>query len=239
MYEQLIDFHCHILPRIDDGPRNMSQAIRLAQLAQADGIGTVIATPHFYESKARGLMSRRLDAISSFRSALAEREILLEVLPGFEVHATHSLLNRRSFGALTMAGTHWIMLEMPYIYGDEFETVFDACLEHGLRPLIAHPERYPYFTTNFTALERMVSLGAWAQVTAAAVAGRTNEEEQHWCLRALDMGLAHIVASDMHNTGKQAPQMQAAIAVLQKQLGDERTYEIMHLNPARLLGRRL
>ncbi len=239
MYNQLIDLHSHILPAIDDGPRALRQSLEMARMACDDGIQTIVATPHFYESKSRGLMSKRLDAISSLRNALVEHQIDLEILPGFEVSATHSLLNRRSFGPLTLAGTQWILLEMPYIYGDEFEAVFDTCIDEGLRPLIAHPERYPYFTSDFSVLERMVERGAWAQVSANAITGASGREEQHWCLRALRLGMAHVVATDMHQANRNTPHLQDAIAVMLEQLGEEMTHEIIQLNPARLLGRRL
>lgn len=238
-YRELIDLHTHILPRLDDGARNINQAIFMARLARNDGIRTVVATPHYYESKGRGLMGKRLDAMSALRTALAEEDIHLELLQGFEVSATHSLLNRRSLGPLALAGSQWILLEMPYIYGDEFEAVFADALDEGLLPLIAHPERYPYFTTDFRALEGFVEKGAWAQLSAAALAGDSGQEEQQWCLRALDLGLAHVVASDMHNNSNRPPRMQAAIAVVQEALGEEKCYEIFELNPARILGRRL
>ena len=41
----MIDIHCHILPDIDDGARDLETAIRMCNLAQANGIKHIVATP--------------------------------------------------------------------------------------------------------------------------------------------------------------------------------------------------
>ena len=40
------DLHCHLLPGIDDGPRNWQTTLAMARLAVAEGIRTIVATPH-------------------------------------------------------------------------------------------------------------------------------------------------------------------------------------------------
>src|SRR5271157_90557 len=42
----MIDIHCHILPGLDDGPESMEISCAMAEMAVADGITHVIATPH-------------------------------------------------------------------------------------------------------------------------------------------------------------------------------------------------
>ena len=42
----MIDIHFHCLPGIDDGPRNWEEAIALCRAAEADGVQTIVATPH-------------------------------------------------------------------------------------------------------------------------------------------------------------------------------------------------
>ena len=45
---EIIDFHSHILPGIDDGSRNVEESIALLRKEAEQGITHVIATPHFY-----------------------------------------------------------------------------------------------------------------------------------------------------------------------------------------------
>ena len=51
MMEYFIDMHCHCLPGIDDGARNMEESLQMLQQAYADGIRKVIATPHFHHRR--------------------------------------------------------------------------------------------------------------------------------------------------------------------------------------------
>ena len=43
----MIDIHCHILPGIDDGPRNLEESSDLARMFVREGYRQVIATPHW------------------------------------------------------------------------------------------------------------------------------------------------------------------------------------------------
>ena len=49
----MYDLHCHILPGIDDGARNMDEALSMAELAVADGVHGVVLTPHVHPGRWR------------------------------------------------------------------------------------------------------------------------------------------------------------------------------------------
>lgn len=42
----MIDMHCHILPNVDDGANTLIDSLEMARWAVAEGIHTIIATPH-------------------------------------------------------------------------------------------------------------------------------------------------------------------------------------------------
>ena len=43
----LFDIHCHIIPGVDDGPKDMKTAIKLLQMEYEDGVHSIIVAPHF------------------------------------------------------------------------------------------------------------------------------------------------------------------------------------------------
>ena len=45
--DYIVDVHCHILPGIDDGSRNMSETLKMLEIAHNEGISHIIATRHF------------------------------------------------------------------------------------------------------------------------------------------------------------------------------------------------
>jgi len=42
----MVDIHCHILSGLDDGAESFEESVQMAEMAIADGITHVIATPH-------------------------------------------------------------------------------------------------------------------------------------------------------------------------------------------------
>lgn len=60
MAPAFVDIHCHLLPGIDDGAADLATSLAMARMAAADGMRTIIATPHqFVATDAHGLQSRR------------------------------------------------------------------------------------------------------------------------------------------------------------------------------------
>ena len=43
----MVDIHCHILPRIDDGAQSMAESIAMARMARLSGVDKLAAMPHF------------------------------------------------------------------------------------------------------------------------------------------------------------------------------------------------
>ena len=60
----VIDFHSHVLPRIDDGSHSPEESLGMLQISASQGIDVMAATSHFYATE---------DRISSFYSGRAER----------------------------------------------------------------------------------------------------------------------------------------------------------------------
>lgn len=237
MYQDLIDIHSHILPGLDDGAKNMQQSLEMLKLSHQNGISIVIATPHYYHvyPQKKGALSRRSNALSRLNQAYRDT-LPVEILLGFEVFGNHDLLYRSSLGSLTLAGTPWMLIERPYIYSEDFEDVFEMLLQNNLRPIIAHPERYNDFLDDFDLLQDFISRNAWSQITADALLGYQGKAVQRWCIRAIELGLVQLVASDAHNVKRRPPRLQAAAQILVDIFGHNKMVELLYDNPERILG---
>ncbi len=42
----MIDLHCHILPDVDDGPKNLDESLEMVRIFKEAGYPLVVATPH-------------------------------------------------------------------------------------------------------------------------------------------------------------------------------------------------
>ena len=47
----MIDLHTHILPGMDDGAKDVKTSLALLRMESAQGVGTVVLTPHFYRDR--------------------------------------------------------------------------------------------------------------------------------------------------------------------------------------------
>ena len=92
----MIDLHCHILPGVDDGPPHDEAVVAMLTLAAADGITTIVATPH-----ARYVTPERVVAGVQRVNRLAHANGLdIRVLPGSEVRFQPDLAERWQAGEL-------------------------------------------------------------------------------------------------------------------------------------------
>src|SRR5436305_8126510 len=83
---QCVDIHCHILPGIDDGPKDLNESLTLARSLMRDGITTVIATPHqLGRYDGQNLAADVRSRVSDLQTILDEKKIPLKVIPGAEV----------------------------------------------------------------------------------------------------------------------------------------------------------
>ena len=87
----MIDLHTHILPGVDDGVKTEDDAVAFARVAVADGIRTIVATPHCKEGFFFVDRPAVLAATERLRERLRREGVEVTLLPGAEVHLTHDL----------------------------------------------------------------------------------------------------------------------------------------------------
>src|SRR5262245_7546201 len=220
----MIDLHTHILPGIDDGVPTEDDAVEFARVAVADGVATVVATPHCREGFYVNERDTVLPAVEKLRERLGREGVPLEVLPGAEVHIGPELVARvRDGRAPTLADNgKTLLLELSTTQPPmELERlIFDLKLA-GLLVVLAHPERIRFFQDDIRRYEAAVRLGAYGQITTGSVLGVFGEDVLEFSEELLRKRLVHAVASDAHNVRGRPPVMSKAVRRIAEVLGDE------------------
>jgi protein-tyrosine phosphatase len=215
----MIDLHSHILPGLDDGSRTVDQARALARRAAADGVTAIAATPHVrrdYPTRP-GEMEQ---GVARLREDFVEQGIGVEVLHGGELDlGMLATLDDDALRRFTLAQSgRYLLLEFPYTgwpAGLE-ETVYALGLR-GFAAVIAHPERNRTVQAQPGRLAEAVRLGALVQLTAASLDGRVGRSSRKAATRLLELGLAHVLASDAHT-----PEIrEAGLSAAREAVGDE------------------
>ncbi|WP_339171902.1 CpsB/CapC family capsule biosynthesis tyrosine phosphatase [Anoxybacillus sp. FSL W8-1294] len=222
----MIDVHSHILPSVDDGAKTFDDAIEMAKAAVAEGITTIIATPHHRNGTFENDKRSIIEHVYALNEALQMHHIPLSILPGQEVRIHGELMDHyRDGDILSLAETKYVLVELPSDHVPRYteQLLFDMQLQ-GLVPIIAHPERNSELIEHPTKLYDLVKKGALTQLTAGSIAGKFGKKIKNFSLQIIEANLAHLIASDAHNTTSRAFHMREAYDVIQKQFGSQAVY---------------
>ena len=212
----VIDLHTHILPGIDDGARSREESLELGRSAAAEGVTMVAATPHVRadypttpEQMERGVEQLRAD----FRA----EGIALQVIHGGELEIdTLSRLGREDIARFSLGQTgQYVLVEFPYSgWPLALEGLLHSLRFDGITPIIAHPERNPEVQARPSVMGLVVELGGLIQVTAGSITGLFGRGTRRAVTHLLELGLVHLVASDVHRPGVRDSELAAASEVL-------------------------
>ena len=198
------DFHCHLVPGVDDGVRDIDEALRTVEALRAQGYRGAVVTPHIYggvfDNTAQGLRER----FEVLQAAVHER-----CGSGFglqlaaEYHANDllfELVERDELLATPIAGERCVLVEFPYLM--EAPRGLDALAAvraAGYRPVLAHVERYRYVQAQPEAwLQRLRQADVWVQCNIGSLAGMYGQGPQTLARSLLAAGAADLWSSDVH-----------------------------------------
>jgi protein-tyrosine phosphatase len=226
----MVDVHCHILSEMDDGAASFEQSVAMAEMAIADGITHVVATPHA-NSEYRFDFAAVQRAAKRLQEAVGER---LEIATGSDFH-----LSPENIAALKKSPSEFCIHQKHYLLVEfnDFaippamdQTLYEIQLA-GLRPIITHPERNPILRSQPNRLEQWVRNGCYGQVTGGSLTGVFGSNARQTAQRWIARGLVHFVASDAHNTTTRPQQLRMAYHVVKRDFGEAKAEALLVENP--------
>ena len=216
------DFHCHILPGIDDGSKSVEESIAMLKKEAEQGVTHVVATPHFYahHDSPERFLARRERAEKKLREAMKDYPGLPTLSVGAEIYYFSGISDSDILKQLTIDKKGCILLEMPVSLWSEsmYREIGDIPAKQGLTPIIAHVDRYigPFRTHGIP--ERLEKLPVYVQANAGFFLRSTT---RGMALRMLKENRIHLLGSDCHNMSTRVPNLGSAAEVIRKRLGQE------------------
>jgi protein-tyrosine phosphatase len=196
----LIDLHAHILPGVDDGARTPTESLDIARAAVAAGIDAMAATPHVRDDYPTRVEAME-DGVERLREVLRREAIPLLLYTGGEVAI--EWLDRLPVETLRRFGLggnpDYLLVEFEhYGWPSGLLAAVIRLREHGITVVLAHPERSREVHAEPERLRPLIEAGALVQVTAPAVVGRGGRRAQEAALALIELELAHLLATDVH-----------------------------------------
>jgi protein-tyrosine phosphatase len=212
----MIDLHIHILHDLDDGPADLEASVGVARAAVADGVTTVVATPHIRADYPFPL-ERIEERASELRAALVEHDIPVQLLTGGELSlANAGEMSDDELRLVSLGGSTHLLVESPYGPAtDMLERMIFDIQARGFQPVLAHPERSPSFQDDVDRLATMVERGVLCSITAASMAGDFGRTPRRAAIAMLRRGLVHDVASDAHSAVGRPPGLLRGFSALE------------------------
>ena len=210
----MIDCHSHCLPQMDDGARTVRESLLMLEEARAQGVDTVVATPHFYpgQETIAEFLARREAAATELRSHLKPDTVRL--LLGAEVLIRQGL-SQEDLRPLCIEGTDIILVEMPFYRPPDwlFEELENIALEQDLTLMLAHLDRYRSFFSREKLNELMELPNVIVQLNGEAFLDRHNYRKlRHW----LPTPNYLVLGSDMHRNDVRRPNLKPAARALRR-----------------------
>lgn len=244
----MIDLHNHILRYVVKLPvhptePNMETAIRMARIAEEDGIRTIVSTPHFRPERLGDSVAEMYEilhsAVDVLNAELRERGIDVEVVTGAEVAMSERLPELAAEGLLpTLAGTRNVLVELPMsTYAAYAEDVLFQLQLKGYRPIIAHFERMAAAPVKSISPRVLDERGIRLQVNCESLQGRRGRAVQELAGRLLHDGLAAALGSDAHDPDDTPPRLTPCRAAVERAGGAGTFERLTTTRPAALIGR--
>jgi len=213
----IIDFHSHILPGIDDGSKSVKMSETMLMQSKEQGIEVQVLTPHFYPDTMQPeqfLMARRrsYEALKPVADKIGIRLVV-----GAEVALFRTITDWDCLKEFCLSGTNLLLIEMPFCQWTDKDIEVVAELEHcGVRPVIAHLERFLEFQKDKTQLKELLDMGLIYQINVGPLLKFSKRGQT---IKLLKTAGDVILGSDCHNTTTRIQNMKEGRDMIEKRLG--------------------
>lgn len=215
----VVDFHSHILPRLDDGSRSVDESLSMLQLSRAQGVDEVILTPHFYpqQNNPERFLTQRRQAMDQLCNAIGPELAVPALRLGAEVYYYPQMSHSAVLEDFAIEGTRTILIEMPMgVWTDRmYRELEDIYNNLGLTPIVAHVDRYLGRFRDHGIPNALEQLPVLVQGNASFFlsGGRG--------MKMLRKHQIHLLGSDCHNMSERKPNLGPALERIREKLGQE------------------
>lgn len=199
----LTDYHCHILPEIDDGSDSVETSLSMIETMKNQGVERIVATPHFYAHREKSVESYIEKRRESYEKLVGAEPAIKDIRLGAEVAVEHGISELDGLDRLAFQGTDIIMLELPYSSYSKWisEEVYNVSCRYGLKVVLAHIHRYINFYTK-SQMSEILGMNVIFQVNNEAF---SSFGERRFVKRLIKDGYPVVFGSDSHNMTSRPP----------------------------------
>lgn len=195
LFQGMTDWHCHILPGVDDGVQTMDEALDVLAYYEQQGVSEVWLTPHIMEDMPNKTADLRLrfDELLSAYSGGVKLHLASE-------NMIDNLFDQRleTNDLLTLGDGNRLLVETSYFNPPmAFLQRVEHIKECGYTPVLAHPERYVYMDDEF--YQQLRAMKVEFQLNITSLTGLYGKDAQQKARKLLLGGCYELAGTDLHS----------------------------------------
>lgn len=195
IFNGFIDWHCHILPGVDDGVQEMKESLKILARYEELGIREIWLTPHVMEdipNETKELKERYKELCNAYRGTIQlhlAAEYMMDNL--FEERLRNNdLLPIGENGRTLLVETSYFNPPM------DLNIILTHIRDKGYQPLLAHPERYFYMDQQ--EYQRLKSMNVLFQSNITSLSGAYGKDASEKVTGFLSKGWVNHLGTDLH-----------------------------------------
>lgn len=195
-FKGMTDWHCHILPGVDDGVKTMEDSLAILSSYERMGINTLWLTPHIMEDvpNATSELRKRFEELKSAYSGTIALHLAAE-------NMLDNLFSERLAAKDVLpigTSSNMLLVETSYFNAPlNMEATLQDIKHAGYFPMIAHPERY-FYVSDIKTYRRWKELGARLQLNLLSLGGYYGSEAREKAFDLLNAGMYDYAGTDLH-----------------------------------------
>lgn len=194
------DIHSHLIPGIDDGVTSLEESMSMIRQLRELGFRKLITTPHVMSDYYRNTPETILSGLDSVRSAIAQEGLDITIDAAAEYYLDEVFVQRIESNEplLTFAG-NYVLFEVSYVNPpDNIHRVAFELKVRGYTPILAHPERYPYWYNRLTEFEHLKDAGLLFQININSLCGYYGPGAKKIGEWMVDQQMIDFTGTDLH-----------------------------------------
>lgn len=230
----MIDFHNHIIPKIDDGAKGFDTAIKMARKAYKDNIKCIVNTVHLNHPTVKNANFVTIKKRKEELEILLKKEAIdIKIVSAAEVFFNTNLPQLIDEPITTIQNKYMLIEFNPSFIPPIMDDIFFQLKCNGIYPIIAHPERYLLVQKNINIVEEWLNKEYLIQVNCGSILGNNGKKMQKTSEKLFQKNLVHLIGSDAHNDNKRNICLIEAQQMIEKKFGSQ-NIEILNSNSEKL-----
>ena len=193
------DLHSHLIPAIDDGVKSLEESVEIIKSMKALGYKKIITTPHIMNHRFPNRKDNILAGYELVKNELSKQNIDIEFEVAAEYYFDEYFIEKIREKDLLTFGDNYVLFELSYTstpFGLE-QVVFEL-LQNGYKPILAHPERYTYYSSSLEKYHALKDLGLHFQINLNSLHKFYGAKPKLAAEYLVNNGLIDFVGSDIH-----------------------------------------